>query len=137
MFKIAGALGLVALIFAIIDIIHGQHTPGTARTFIHVVEFISLFPALCLLEASAFGVAANEFNMNRWLVAIFFSIGSCIFGFIIFAMAGGSFHGDGGPISLSFLVISMIGEIAFPISLIGFIIIAISRKRSGVPVLRK
>ena len=129
MAKIAGVLGLIALIFAIIDIVHGQHTPGTSRTFIHVVEFISFFPALCLLEVWAFRAAVEELNMNCWLVASFFSTGSCVFGL--------SFHGDGGPISVSFLVLSAMGEIALPISLIGFIVVAISRKRNGIPVSQK
>jgi hypothetical protein len=137
MIKIAGVLGIIALVFAIIDIVHGQHTPGAARTFIHIVEFISFFPALCLSEVWVFRKTASEFSTNSWLVAIFFSLGTCILGFILFALSGGSFHGDGGPISLSFLALSTIGEIIFPISLVGFVVIAISRKRSGRPVLNR
>jgi hypothetical protein len=137
MVKIAGILGIVALLFAIIDIIHGQHTDGTARTVIHAVEFISLFPTLCLLGVSAFNGVVSELNLNRWLVAIFFSLGFGVLGLIFFALSGGSFHGDGGPIAVSFLALSAIGEIALPVSLIGFIVIAISRKRNGIPVLQK
>ena len=137
MIKIVDGLGIITLIFAIADIIHSQHTPGAARTFIHTVEFLSFLPALCLLAAWSFRWAAKEFNTNSWLVAIFFSVGFGVLGLILFGLSGGSFHGDGGPISVSFLILSAIAEVTFPISLIGFIIVAISRKRSGVPVLHR
>ena len=137
MIKIAGSLGIIALIFASADLIHGQHIDGTARTFIHTVEFISFFPALCLLGVGTFNAAVSELNLNRWLVAIFFPFGFGVLGLILFALSGGSFHGDGGPIAVSFLVLSVMGEIALPISLIGFIVIAISRKHNGGPVLHK
>ena len=103
--------------------------------WIHIPECIFFFGFLCLLEVWAFKVIIKEVNANRWLVVTCFSFVSGILGLILFALAGGSFHGDGGPISLSFLAISAIAEILFPISLIAFVIVAISNRRKDIPIL--
>lgn len=135
MAKLAGILGVCALVFAIIDLIHGPHNGDEHRFVIHIFEFVSLFGLLCVLEVWAFKAVPWKYNMNHWLVATFLSLLSCIFGFILFFLSGGSFHGDGGPIAASFGLLGFMSEIVFPISLIGFVLVAIRRKRNGVPVL--
>jgi|SRR5215469_4020168 len=137
MAKLTGLVGVCALVFAIMDLIHGPHNGDAHRYYIHIAEFIFFFGFLCLLEIWAFRVITTEANLNRWLLTTCFSLFSLFVGLILFALAGGSFHGDGGPIASSFLVISTIGEIVFPISLIGFVVVAISRKRNGDPILDK
>ena len=102
---------------------------------IHIVEFFSFFGLLCLLEVWAFKAIPKKFNLNRWLVTTFLSLLTLILGLTLFGLSGGSFHGDGGPIALSFGLLAAIGEAVLPVSLIGFVVVAISRKRNGVAVL--
>ena len=102
---------------------------------IHIPEFIFFFGFLCLLEIWAFRTTTRKFNANRWLVITVFSFFSCLVGLILFGLAGGSFHGDGGPISVSFLLLYTIAAVALPISFIAFIVIAIRNKHKGIPVL--
>jgi hypothetical protein len=137
MAKLTGILGTLALIFAVIDLIHGQHNGDAHRFYLHVVEFISFFGFLCLLQIWTLRKIACGANLNRWLVAACLSLFSGVLSLILFGLAGGSFHGDGGPIATSFLVISGISDVVFPISLVAFVIIAISRKRNGIPILNQ
>jgi len=137
MAKLIGLAGVFALVFAIVDLIHGPHNGDVHRDYIHIAEFIFFFGFLCLLEIWAFRVITTEANLNRWLLVTCFSFFSCVVALILFGLVGGSFHGDGGPIAFSFLVISAVGEIALPISLIGFAVVAISRKRNGIAILDK
>lgn len=102
---------------------------------IHIPEFIFFFGFLCLLEIWAFRIIIREVNANRWLVVTVFAFFSCLLGLIFFGLAGGSFHGDGGPIAVSFLLLYAIGAIVLPISLIAFVVVAISNKRKGIPIL--
>ncbi|HZQ44129.1 MAG TPA: hypothetical protein VFA99_12815 [Acidobacteriaceae bacterium] len=135
MAKLTGILGLCALVFAIVDLIHGHHNGDAHGLVIHVVEFTSFFGFLCLLDAWAFKAVPMRFNLNRWLATTFLSLLNFVFGFILFIVSGGGFHGDGGPIAFSFFLIGAIGEVILPVSFIGFVVVAISRKRNGLPVL--
>ena len=135
--KSASVLGALALVLAIADIIHGPHNGDMHRKYIHVPEFMCFFGFLCLLEILAFRTATREFSTNRWLVAAYLSLLSCVLGFIFFGLAGGSFHGDGGPIATSFFLLASIGEFALPVSFVALIVVAITRKRKGVPILDK
>jgi hypothetical protein len=135
--KLASILGTLALVLAIADIIHGPHNGDVHRTYIHVPEFICFFGLLCLLEILAFRTVTRELNTNRWLVAAYLSLLSCVLGFLFFGLAGGSLHGDGGPIATSFFFVASIGEVVLPVSFIAFIVVAITRKRKGAPVLDK
>jgi hypothetical protein len=137
MAKLTGILGSLALIFAVTDLIHGPHNGDAHRFLIHIAEFISFFGFLCLLEIWAFRVIARELNVNRWLVVMCLSLLSCVLGLVFFGLAGGSFHGDGGPIAFSFLILSGIGEVVLPISLIVFVVVAISHRRQGIPIFNK
>jgi len=132
--KFIGVLGSLALIFAVTDLVHGPHNGDAHRFFIHIAEFIFFFGFLCLLEAWAFRIIIREFNVNRWLVVTFLSLLTGVLSLILFGFSGGSFHGDGGPISLSFLLLWTIGSTIFPISFIGFVIVAISHWRKGIPI---
>ena|ERR1700760_715803 len=97
MAKLTGVFGVLALACAVFDLIHGPHNGDIHRMWIHIPEFIFFFGFLCLLEVWAFKVIIKEVNANRWLVVTCFSFVSGILGLILFALAGGSFHGDGGP----------------------------------------
>jgi hypothetical protein len=135
MAKLTGILCACALVFAIIDLIHGPHNGDAHRVVIHIAEFISFSGFLCLLEVLAFKAIPRKFNLNRWLLTTFLSFSSCVLGFILFGVSGGSFlGGDGGPIAFSFFFIATIGEVVLPVSFIGFVVVAISRKRNGVPI---
>ncbi len=135
--KFAGILAALALVLAIADIIHGPHNGDVHRTYIHVPEFMFFFGFLCLLEILSFRTVTREFNTNRWLVATYLSLLSCVLGFLFFGLVGGSFHGDGGPIATSFFLLASIGEVALPVSFVGYIVVAIKRKRRGIPILDK
>ena len=73
--------------------------------------------------------------MNRWLVVTFLSLLTGILSLILFGLSGGSFHGDGGPIAFSFLLLWTIGSAVLPISFIVFVIVAIAHWRQGIPIL--
>ena len=73
--------------------------------------------------------------MNRWLVITCFSFLTSLLSLILFGLSGGSFHGDGGPIALSFLLLWTIGSTVFPISFIVFVNVAIAHWRQGIPIL--
>src|SRR6266566_7378305 len=105
MAKYTGILGSLALIFAVTDLVHGQHNGDAHRFFIHIAEFISFFGLLCLLEIWAFRVITREVSVNRWLVITCFSFLTSLLSLILFGLSGGSFHGDSGPIALSFLLL--------------------------------
>jgi hypothetical protein len=137
MAKFTGILGFFALIFAVVDLIHGPHNGDAHRYFIHVAEFIFFFGFLCLLEIWAFRVIAKESDVNSWLAVTCISLFSCVLSLIFFGLAGGSFHGDGGPIAFSFLLLSTIGAVVLPISFIVFVVVAISHWRQGLPIFDK
>jgi hypothetical protein len=134
---LTGILGICALVFAIIDLVHGPHNGDAHRIVIHIVEFISFFGFLCLLELWAFKAIPSRFNLNRWLAITFLSVLTCVLSMILFGISGGSFHGDGGPIASSFLLLWAVGLVVLPVSFLGFVVVAISRKRDGVPILDK
>ena len=135
MAKLTGILGTCALIFAIVDLVHGPHNGDAHRIVIHTVEFVSFFGFLCLLELWAFKAVPERFNLNCWLVIACLSFLTCFLSLILFGVSGGSFHGDGGPIAFSFLLLSALGSVVLPVSVIGFGVVAISRKRHGAPIL--
>src|SRR6266481_2285963 len=135
MAKFTGILGFFALIFGVMDLIHGPHNGDAHRFFIHIAEFISFFGFLCLLEIWAFRVITGEVSVNRWLVMTCFSFLTSLLSLILFGLSGGSFHGDGGPIAFSFLLLWTIGSTVFPISFIALVIVAISHWRNGIPIL--
>src|SRR5713226_1189078 len=135
MAKFTGILGSLALIFAVTDLVHGPHNGDAHRFFIHIAEFVSLFGFLCLLEIWTFRTITREVNVNRWLLIACFSFFTSLLSLILFGLAGGSFHGDGGPVAFSFLLLWTIGSTVFPISFIAFVIVAISHWRNGIPIL--
>jgi hypothetical protein len=135
MAKLTGIFGVLALLCTVVDLIHGQHNGDAHRMWIHIPEFIFFFGLLCLLEVWTFKTIIKEVNVNRWLLVTCFSFFSCLLGLVLFGMSGGSFHGDGGPISLSFLLLCTIGAAALPLSLIAFVAVAIFNKRNGIPIL--
>jgi hypothetical protein len=137
MAKFTGILGSLALIFGFVDLIHGPHNGDAHRFFIHIAEFISFSGFLCILEIWAFRVITRELNLNRWLLVTCLSLLTCVLSLILFGLAGGSFHGDGGPIAFSFLLFYAIGATVVPVSFIVFVVVAISRKRNGVPMFDK
>jgi len=67
MAKYTGILGSLALIFAVTDLVHGQHNGDAHRFFIHIAEFISFFSFLCLLEV--WGIPHNHQRIQRESVA--------------------------------------------------------------------
>ena len=127
--KLTVALGVAALVLALADLIHGQHNGDAHRFYIHVAEFVFFFGFLSLLEIQAFKLMTEKVGLNRWLTAVFSSIFSFMAGFAFFGIAGGSFHGDGGPLAASFGLIGCIGAIGIPISIIGYLAAMITRKR--------
>jgi hypothetical protein len=128
------ALGTSALIFALADLIHGQHNGDVHRFYIHIAEFVSFLCVLSLLEIQAFRLMKEKFDLDPWLAGVYLSLVSFLGGFTVFALAGGSAHGDGGPIAVSFALIGLIGTIGLPISIIGFLVILLMRKRDGSSV---
>src|SRR5947209_9406907 len=132
MAKLTGILGTCAIVFAIIDLIHGPHNGDAHRIVIHRMEFVSFFGFLCLLEFSALKSIVKRYNLNRWLAITCLSLLTCILSLIIFGLSGGSLHGDGGPIASSFLLLLAIGSVVLPVSFVAFVVVAISRKRDGV-----
>jgi hypothetical protein len=137
MTKLLGTLGLLALIFGVADLIHGPHNGDAHRYFIHAAEFISFFSFLCLLEVWIFRRVSREYRIDSWLAIMFLSLLSCLLGFLLFGLSGGSFHGDGGPIAVSFLLLGLIGGTMLPISFIVFVVTAISHWRKGSPIFHK
>jgi hypothetical protein len=137
MAKLTGILGVLAFIFGVADLVHGPHNGDSHRYIIHIAEFISFFSFLCLLEIWAFRAIAKEFRVNRWLAIACLSFSSSVLGLILFGLSGGSFHGDGGPIAISFLLLFTIGSVVSPISFIVFVVIAISHWRQGTPIFDK
>jgi hypothetical protein len=137
MAKLIGILGACALALAIMDLVHGPHNGDRHRFFIHVAEFVFFFGFLCFLQAWAFRTVTTRANLNRWLVMTCLSILTCVLSLILFAVSGGSFHGDGGPTAFSFLLLWTIGSVLAPISFVGFVVVAISRKRKGTLILDK
>jgi hypothetical protein len=137
MWKLAGILSILTAILMAADFIHGPHNGDIYRTYIHVPEFIDFCSLLCLLEILAFRKVTLKFNLNRWLTLIPFAILSGIASLILFGLSGGSFHGDGGPITTSFLALSTIAEIGVPVALVGFCVSALLRKNAGSPIVRR
>jgi|GEM_PF-3816947 len=137
MVKLAGALGLLTALLAIADLIHGPNNGDIHRTYIHVPEFIFAFTFLGLTGFLLFRVFSDEIDLNRWIILFFFSIVFGLVNFVLFAMSGGSFHGDGGPIATSFGAMGAIAEIGLPVALIGFVVSAIVRKNAGFPILTR
>lgn len=135
MVKLVGLFGVLALGLAIADLIHGPHNGDVHRYFIHIAEFIFFFGFLCLLEIWAFRTVTRRYNLNRWLTATYLSLFTGVVSLILFGLSGGSFHGDGGPIATSFLLLWAMGLIVLPLSFVGFVVVLISRKRNGVPIL--
>jgi hypothetical protein len=130
--KLVGVFGVLAICLAILD---SQYNGETYRTFILIAEFVSFLGFLCLMEVWAFRIATNKFNTNRWLIATILSVLSCAIGFILFGLAGGV-HG-GSAITFDSLLLLIVGEFAIPITFIGFVIVAILRKKRGMPILEK
>jgi apolipoprotein N-acyltransferase len=90
----------------------------------------------------SFGVVGFQSNtqgiQSESLVGITcLSFLTCVLSLILFGISGGSFHRDGGPIAFSFLLLWAIGLVVLPVSFLGFVVVAISRKRDGVPILDK
>jgi hypothetical protein len=137
MAKLVGIFGVLALCLAIVDIIHGQHNGDAHRTYIHAAEFVFFFAFLCLLEICIYKLVTKDTNISRWLVISLLSLITAIASLILFGLAGGSFHGDGGPIAFSLLLFWTIASTTFPISFIGFVIVSIIRIRRHVPILEK
>jgi hypothetical protein len=135
MAKLTSILGTCALLLAIADIIHGQNNGDIHRQYIHVVEFTLFLGFLSSLEVWAFKALTRKIHLNRWLIVTLLSLLNVASAFLLFAMSGGSFHGDGGPIAFSFLLVYAIASLALPISLIGFFINAIMRKNAGFSIL--
>ncbi|HEY2040682.1 MAG TPA: hypothetical protein VGG95_13505 [Edaphobacter sp.] len=124
-------LGVSALIFALADLIHGQHNGDVHRFYIHVVEFVAFFGFLSLLELQAFRLVKKAFDLDRWMACFFVSTASFLIGFTLFALAGGSAHGDGGPLALGFAIVGCIGVIGLPLSIIGSLVMFLTRRRRG------
>lgn len=129
--KLTVALGISALVFAIADVLHGQHNGDSRRFYIHVAEFVCFFGFLSLLEVLAFSLLRQKMGLGRWLAGICISLASLLAGFTLFALSGGSMHGDGGPLALSFGLICCIGAIALPITMVGLLASVIMRKLNG------
>ena len=132
--KVTFILGLSTLIFALADLVHGQHNGDVHRDYIHIAEFVSFIGLLCLLETQAFRLMTEKADISRWLAVICLSISSFLAGFLLFLLAGGSAHGDGGPRAVGFGLVGYLGLICIPISTIGFLVTMIIRrlKRSSV-----
>jgi predicted Co/Zn/Cd cation transporter (cation efflux family) len=124
-------LGVFALIFALADLIHGQHNGDMHRFYIHVAEFVAFCGFLSLLAIQAFRLMTVRLDLNRWLASFYVSTASFLVGFILFGLAGGSAHGDGGPLAVSFALVGCIGAIGLPISIIGFLVLLLMRRRRG------
>jgi predicted lysophospholipase L1 biosynthesis ABC-type transport system permease subunit len=124
-------LGVSALIFALADLIHGQHNGDVHRFYIHVAELVAFFGFLSLLEIQAFRLMKKKFELERWLACFYVSTVSFLVGFTLFALAGGSAHGDGGPLAVSFAIAGFFGAIGLPISIIGFLVVLLMRRRRG------
>ena len=137
MAKLTGILGVGALFFAIIDMIHGPHNGDAHRTVIHTIEFIFFFGFLCLSEFWAIKAMPKRFNLNRWMVMTLLSFLTWWLSLFLWGISAAGSHGDGGPITLSFLLLWAIGWVALPVSFVGFVVDAILRKCNGVPVLTK
>ncbi len=132
--KATAVFGLATLAFALADLIHGQHNGDAHRFYIHIAEFMSFIGLLCILEIQAFRLMTGKIGLGRWLAALCSSLISFLAGFILFALAGGSAHGDGGPIAFGFGLVGYIGIIGIPISIIGYLVAMAMRrfKRSSV-----
>ena len=130
------ALGSSALIFALADLIHGQHNGDSHRFYIHIAEFVLFFGFLSLLEIQAFKLMTQKYRLGRWLAGVCLSLASFLAGFTLFAIAGGSAHGDGGPLAVVFALIGCMGTLEIPISMTGFFVAMIMRKRTRYPQLR-
>lgn len=96
------ALGGSAFILALADVIHGQHNGDVHRVYIHRAEFVFFVSFLCLLVAQTFRLFRSKTGLSRWGAAFWLALASCFAGFILFGLAGGSPHGDGGPIAVGF-----------------------------------
>ena len=124
-------LGVFALTFALADLIHGQHNGDMHRFYIHVAEFVAFCGFLSLLAIQAFRLMTVMLDLNRWLASFYVSTASFLVGFILFGLAGGGAHGDGGPLAVSFALVGCIGAIGLPISIIGFLVVLLMRRRRG------
>lgn len=143
--KLTVALGTSTLLFALTDLIHGQHNGDVHRFYIHLAEFASFLGFISLLEIQAFRLSlfeieasrltAEKTGLSRWLAGLGISFASSLLGFILFGLSGGSAHGDGGPLAAVFILMGCIGTIGIPICLIGSFVAIIKRKRneSSVP----
>lgn len=129
--KMTVVFGACALAFAVADLIHGQHNGDAHRLYIHIVEFVSFFAFLSLLEVHAFRSMADRVGLDRWLAGVFLSLASLLAGFTLFAVAGGSMHGDGGPLASCFFLMYGIATICAPITIVGFLVSMILRKING------
>ncbi len=125
------SFGVSALIFAVADLVHGQHNGDVHRFYIHIAEFLSFVCFLGLLEILAFRKAMERFGLDRWLAGFCISIVSFLAGFALFGISGGSAHGDGGPLAVGFALTGCLGLIGIPVSIVGFIVTITMRKRKG------
>jgi hypothetical protein len=116
------------------DLIHGQHNGDVHRFYIHIVEFVAFLGVFGLLAIEGFRLIKERFDLDRWLAGVCLSFVSFLEGFTVFALAGGSVHGDGGPIAVSFALIGLIGMIGIPISIVGFLVALLMRKHDGSSV---
>lgn len=127
------ALGTLVLIFATVDLIHGQHNGDAHRFYIHIAEFVTLLAFLSLLEIKTFTLMRTKFRLSLWSAFICLSAASLLVGFTLFGLAGGSAHGDGGPMAVGFAIIGCLGAIGLPIGTIGLLVQLILRKRDKSP----
>ena len=125
-YLIAG-FGVLAFAFAIADLVHGQHNGDGHRYYIHLAEFCFFFGFLLLLKIKTFRRMIGKLSFEPWLAALILSIVSLLAGFGLAAGAGGSLHGDGGPLSASFALIGAIATVTLPISLFGAVVHARDR----------
>ena len=119
-------------ILALADVIHGQHNGDVHRVYIHRAEFVFFVCFLCLLVAQTFRLFRSKTGLSRWGAAFWVALASCFAGFILFGLAGGSPHGDGGPIAVGFGLFGFLGMFALPVSVVGFFVASIFHKRRRI-----
>jgi len=135
--NLLGLFGVLAAALAVADLIHGPHNGDALRTYIHMPEFICFFLFLCVADVLIFQYLRHRFNLNPWLTLFLLAFVSGILNLVLFAIVGGSFHGDGGPLSASYLAMTVVAETCFPIAVIGFVVSAVLRKKAGFSILRR
>jgi hypothetical protein len=126
--KATVALGMSALLFAAIDLILGQHVAYEHRSAVHLAEFVFFFSFFILVEIGAFRLM-TKLNLDPWVAGIVLSVVSFSLGLALFGLAGGSAHGDGGPIAVSLAVMGCLGAMGMLMSIVGLFVARFARKR--------